>query len=52
MLYLENHILVAHIACPPDNAYIADTEVLRILTKGLALRWGVYTGKQQKTQKG
>lgn len=48
LLYLENHILIAHIAMPNDRAYISDAKVLEHLTKALGARWGVYTGKQKK----
>ncbi|NOW84595.1 hypothetical protein B0H39_002491 [Clostridium beijerinckii] len=51
LLYLENQILVAHIAMPDDKAYIADAKAFDHITKALGARWGVYSSKK-KTQKG
>jgi hypothetical protein len=41
-LFLPTNICVAQLVTPPDNAYLADAEALKYITRALAIRWGVY----------
>jgi len=50
LLYLPQNYCVCQVAFPPDGQYIHDSKALDIITKALALRWGV--NNQQKGSKG
>lgn len=52
LLYLPTNVCIAHLAMPPDRAYMADAKALDYITKALAIRWGVHEKKQRKSEKG
>jgi hypothetical protein len=50
-LYLTDGKQVAVIEMPPDSQYAVDCKALEIITKALAMRYGVYT-KNRKGSSG
>lgn len=41
LLYLPTNICVGQVAFPSDHQYLQDAKALDIITKALAIRWGL-----------
>ena len=48
LLFLPTRICIAQILMPPDSQFIGDTKALDIITKAMAIRWGVYKHNGRK----
>lgn len=47
LLFLPQNICIAQITLPPDSQKMADAKTLNIITKAIALRWGVLKEKKK-----
>lgn len=48
LLYLDSNLCVGNLIMPKDHQYIEDSKALEVITKEVAIRWGVYQKKSRK----
>lgn len=44
----NTNVGIAYIVMPPDNQFIDDTKTLEVITKEMAIRWGIQERRKRK----